>query len=187
MRIWSTSELARYVPGAVFQVIGRVVLAKAYGIRGSVTSVSQVLELAIFLLANIIVALSCLLYFGVKNLHGPAHHWLIAAAALLPVLLLLLHPPICYGIIDTVLVRLKKPVMQQRLGGMALVGILFWNILGLLWQTLALFVLTKHALGLKFDWWWVLAGRIAWRGVQDSWRSGRRAGSVFENGCSSRP
>ena len=144
VRIWSTSELARYVPGAVFQVVGRVVLAKPYGIRGSVTSVTQVLELAIFLLANVLVAVSCLLYYGLKNFEGTSRHWLMAATALLPVLLLLLHPPICYGIIDAVLVRLKKPIMQQRLSGGSLVGILCWNVLGLCWQSLAVFVLTEQ-------------------------------------------
>jgi hypothetical protein len=45
-----------------------------------------------------------------------------------------------------------------------LAGILAWNILGLLWQSAALFILTQHALGLKLDWWWVLAGAysLAW-------------------------
>ena len=158
VRIWSTSELARYVPGAVFQVVGRVVLAKPYGMRGSVTSVTQVLELTIFLLANVLVAVSCLLYFGWKNLHGPARTWLYFAFVMVPVLLLLLHPTICYGIINRVMRRLGKPTMDQRLSGAALAGVLFWNILGLLWQSAAIFVLTQNALGLKLDWWWVLAG-----------------------------
>jgi glycosyltransferase 2 family protein len=164
VRIWSTSELARYVPGAIFQVVGRVVLAKPYGIRGSITSVTQVLELAIFLLANTLLAVSCLVYFGMKNMHGQAKEWLCLAFILIPVLLLLLHPKICYGIINRIMVRLGKPTMDQRLSGLALAGILFWNILGLLWQTAAVFVLTQHALHLRLDWWWVLAGAysLAW-------------------------
>ena len=164
VRIWSTSELARYVPGAIFQVVGRVVLAKPYGIRGSVTSVTQVLELAIFLLANVLLAVSCLLYFGWKNMHDAAREWLCLAFVLVPILLLLLHPKICYGIINYIMRRLGKPTMEQRLSGQALAGILFWNILGLLWQTAAVFVLAQHALGLKLDWWWVLAGAysLAW-------------------------
>jgi hypothetical protein len=164
VRIWSTSELARYVPGAIFQVIGRVVLAKPYGIRGSITSVTQVLELAIFLLANVLLAVSCLLYFGLKNMHDQAKEWLCLAFILIPVLLLLLHPKICYGIINRIMVRLGKPTMDQRLSGPALAGILLWNILGLFWQTAAVFVLTQNALHLKLDWWWVLAGAysLAW-------------------------
>jgi hypothetical protein len=164
VRIWITSELARYVPGSIFQVVSRVMLAKPYGIRGTVTSVTQVLELAIFLLANIILAISCLLYFGSKHLQGQAQLWLRMSFCLLPVLLLLLHPTICYGIINRVMKRLGKPIIEQRLGGRSLLGILGWNILGLLWQTAAVYVLTEHALGLKLAWWWVLAGAysLAW-------------------------
>jgi hypothetical protein len=54
--------------------------------------------------------------------------------------------------------------MEQRLSAPVMAGILLWNILGLLWQTGAIFVLTQHALQLKIDWWWVLAGSygLAW-------------------------
>jgi hypothetical protein len=141
------------------------VLAKPYGIRGSVTSVTQMLELAIFLLANGLLAVSCLLYFGLKNWHdGAARFWLYSACLLVPILLLLLHPKICYGIINRIMIRLGKPTMDQRLSGPALAGILVWNLLGLLWQTAAVFVLAQQALGLKLDWWWVLAGAysLAW-------------------------
>src|SRR5581483_1821637 len=34
-RIWSTSELARYIPGAIWQVVGRGYLAKPYGVSGA--------------------------------------------------------------------------------------------------------------------------------------------------------
>jgi glycosyltransferase 2 family protein len=164
VRIWSTSELARYVPGAIFQVVGRVVLAKPYGIRGSITSVTQILELAIFLLANVLIAVSCLWYFGWKNMHGQARTWLEVSFIMIPVLSLLLHPKICYGIINRLMLRLGKPTMEQRLSGQALTGVLVWNVLGLLWQAAAIYLLTEEALGLKIDWLWVLAGSysLAW-------------------------
>jgi len=37
-RIWSTSELARYLPGVIWQVVGRVYLVKPYGVSGTVWS-----------------------------------------------------------------------------------------------------------------------------------------------------
>ena len=162
-RIWSTSELARYVPGAVLQVVGRIYLCRPYGITGSVCSITQVLELAIFLLANIIVAVSCLLYFGIKNLHGPAR-MVFVAAALVPVLLVLLHTRIFYGIINHVMHRLGKPPIVQRLRGYMLVGMLLWNVIGLLFQSLAIFLIVQQPLGLIWDWWWVVAGAycLAW-------------------------
>jgi hypothetical protein len=163
-RIWSTSELARYLPGIVWQVVGRIYLVKPYGVRGSICSVSQVLELAIFLLANILVAVACLLYFGIKQLEGAAESWVYAAIALIPVLLVLLHPRVFYGTTDRVMKMLGKPVIANRIGGARLTGMLGWNIVGLLWQSLALYVLLAAVLDLKLDWWWMLAGAycLAW-------------------------
>ncbi|CAN5601533.1 hypothetical protein BH09PLA1_BH09PLA1_34670 [soil metagenome] len=163
-RIWSTSELARYVPGAIFQVIGRVYLIKPYGVRGSVTSVSQILELALFLLANVLVAVSCLLYFGIKHLHGAARGWMYVATLLVPILLFFLHPKICYGLINMVMRRLKKPHIANPLSASQMLMILGWNVLGLIWQSLAVYLLTQDVLGLKADWWWVIAGAycLAW-------------------------
>jgi hypothetical protein len=163
-RIWSTSELARYLPGFIWQVVGRVYLCRPYGVSGSVCSITQILELAIFLLANILVAVTCLLYFGIKNLEGPARDWLFVATALLPLLAILLQTKIFYGIINRVMRQLRKPLIVQRLRGKALIALLFWNIFGLLWQSLAIFVIVQQPLGLKWDWWWIVAGAycLAW-------------------------
>jgi uncharacterized membrane protein YbhN (UPF0104 family) len=164
VRIWSTSELARYVPGSILQVMGRIYLIRPYGVSGGVCSITQILELAIFLVANILVAVSCLLYFGIKNMEHGARGWLFGIALLLPILAVLLHPKIFYGIINTALRRLGKPAIVQRLRGKMLIAILFWNIFGLLWQTLAIFLIVQQPLGLKWDWWWIVAGAycLAW-------------------------
>jgi hypothetical protein len=164
VRIWSTSELARYLPGAIWQVIGRVYLIRPYGVTGSVCSVTQILELTIFLLANLIVAVACLGYYGFKHLEGPAWWWLVASAVLLPILLCLLHTKVFYGLANSILARFKKPRITQRVRGRALPGILAWNVFGLCWQALALYVLMYEPLGLKIDWLWTLAGAycLAW-------------------------
>src|SRR5687767_2781403 len=82
VRIWSSSELARYLPGVIWQVVGRAYLVKPYGVRGSVCSASQVLELAIFLLANLLVAIACLVWLGIKEMDGPAKTWMSVALGL---------------------------------------------------------------------------------------------------------
>jgi glycosyltransferase 2 family protein len=164
VRIWATSELARYLPGAVWQVVGRVYLARPYGIRGSVTSTSQIFELAAFLLANLIVAVSCLLVLGWRNLEGPARIWLVLAAALVPALLLALHPKVFYGIVGRVLTRLGKPQPVKRLGFRALLRLLFRSILMLLWQGLAIWLVVHELLNLPIGKWWVVTGAycLAW-------------------------
>src|ERR1019366_1777122 len=84
VRIWSTSELARYVPGVVLQVYGRMHLARPYGIGGTECAASQILELVIFLLANILVGVTCMLFFGFRNVHGMARGWLLGVKAVTP-------------------------------------------------------------------------------------------------------
>jgi glycosyltransferase 2 family protein len=163
-RIWSTSELARYIPGVIWQMAGRVILVRPYGVSSGVCSASQVLELVIFLLANVLVAITCLLWDGFKHLHGPARMWFIIAMLLVPVLLLLLHPRIFYGSANTLLTRLHKPPITSQLGFGLLAGLLLWSVAGLLWQSLAIWVVAAPPLGLEPTKWWVVAGAycLAW-------------------------
>jgi hypothetical protein len=162
-RIWATSEMARYLPGAIWQVVGRVYLAKPYGVPGAVVSTSQILELCIFLFANVLVSGACLLWFGQK-MDPQARPWLITALALVPGLALLLHPRIFYGVTNWVLKRVNRPAIVKRLRGKKLVELLFWMILGLVWQSLAVYLLVDPVLHLKLAWWWVVAGAycLAW-------------------------
>lgn len=163
-RIWATSEMARYLPGVIWQVVGRAFLVKPYGVSGSVCSASQVLELVIFLLANALVAISCLLWNGTKYLTGPAREWLFCAMALVPILLSVLHPKIFYGTMNRVLRRLDKPQMTRQLGFAALAGLVLWAAVGLIWQGLAIWVLAAPPLELQFTKWWVVTGAysLAW-------------------------
>jgi uncharacterized membrane protein YbhN (UPF0104 family) len=163
-RIWSTSELARYLPGMIWQVVGRVYLVRPYGVSGSVCSASQVLELALFLLSNIILAVGCLVWLGHKTFHGITLHWLFAAAALIPVLFVLVHPRVFYGLSNRVMRRLNKPPITRQLRFRELCGLLLWSLIGLIWQSLAIWLVVSQPLGLQFTKWWVVAGAysLAW-------------------------
>jgi hypothetical protein len=162
-RIWATSELARYLPGAIWQVVGRVYLAKPYGIPGSIVSTSQILEICIFLFSNVLIAASCLLYFGQK-MDAHARPWLITAMVLAPGLAVVLHPKVFYTAANAILRKLGKPPIVKRLRGKKLILLAGWMILGLIWQSLAVYVLVDPVLHLKPDWWWVVAGAycLAW-------------------------
>ena len=162
-RIWATSEMARYLPGAIWQVVGRVYLSKPYGVPAAVVTTSQILEVCIFLFANVLIAGSCLLYFGAK-IAPQARPWLYTAIALVPTLAFLLHPKIFYGIANYVLVRLNKPPITRRLRGRKLIELLMLMILGLVLQSLAVYLITDPVLHLKLAWWWVVAGAycLAW-------------------------
>jgi hypothetical protein len=163
-RIWSSSELARYLPGVIWQVAGRVYLVKPYGVPGSVCAASQVLELVIFLMANLLLGFGCLVVFGLRHLTGPARVWMFALAVVIPLLALLLHPRIFYGLMNRVLARLKKPPLIQQLAGSELTRLLIWNILGLVLQSVAVFLIVADPLKLHWDKFYVVTGAycLAW-------------------------
>jgi uncharacterized membrane protein YbhN (UPF0104 family) len=176
VRIWSISELARYLPGSIWQVVGRVYLCKPYGIPGAIVSTSQILELSTFLLANVLIAVPCLLFAGTKSARmGDAKPWFFVAMALAPLLAVILHPKVFYGIANRILARIGKPPITLRLRGYKLFGLLVWSIFGLLFQSLAVFLLLYEPLGLPWTKWWVVAGAycLAWiAGFLAVWASG---------------
>jgi len=164
VRIWSTSELARYVPGVIWQVAGRAYLALPYGVSKTVCAASQVLELTIFLLANILLGAGCLAVFGLRNVQGDARIRLLEMLALVPLLLLMLYPGIFYGVLDWVLRLMGRPSHAKRLSAGQLAGLLVWAIVGLLWQNLAVFLIVARPLGLHWSKWYVVTGSysLAW-------------------------
>ncbi len=163
-RIWSSSELARYLPGVIWQVAGRVYLVKPYGVPGSVCAASQVLELVLFLLANILLGFGCLVVFGLRHIHGDARIWMYVLGLLVPLLTLLLHPRIFYGLMNRIMAKLKKPALTSRLSGAELSRLLVWNILGLCLQSIAVYLIVARPLELQLAKLYVVTGAycLAW-------------------------
>jgi hypothetical protein len=163
-RIWSTSELARYVPGSVLQFVGRVYLIKPYGVGGSLCSTSQILELVIFLLSNILVAVLSLTYFGWRHMDGLARMWLLIVIGLVPLLIFFLNPKVFYPLVNRTLARFKKQSITTRLRRRDLSALTGWNVLGLLWQCFAVWLITRDILPVPLTKWWVVAGSycLAW-------------------------
>ena len=106
--------------------------------------------------------------------------------SLVPILLLLLHPAVFYAAMNGILRRRGKPEITRSLGFGTLAGLLLWNVLGLIWQSLAIWVLTAQPLGLEFTKWWVVAGAysLAWCArLSGGWAC--RAGSAYASWSSS--
>ncbi len=163
-RVWIQSELARYAPGAVWQVVGRVYLTRPYGVGAVASSTSQVLEIALFALANILVAAVCLLIAGLSRIPTEQRLYLYILVGGVPLLLGLLHPRVFYALLNGALSLFRRPTVQPAVPKRQLAACAAWNMLGLLWQGLALWVLTVDVLQLPLSKWYMLAGAysLAW-------------------------
>jgi hypothetical protein len=87
---WGQPLLARYVPGSVLYVLGRVLLSERAGVPRRITVASIVYEQAISAISAIVVAA----YFIIRHpdLQGDPIRW--AVLLLIPLAILLLHPKV---------------------------------------------------------------------------------------------
>jgi uncharacterized membrane protein YbhN (UPF0104 family) len=87
---WGQPLLARYVPGSILYVLGRVLLSERAGVPRRITVASIVYEQAISATSAIVVAA----YFIIKHpdLQGDPIRW--AVLILIPLAILVLHPKV---------------------------------------------------------------------------------------------
>jgi glycosyltransferase 2 family protein len=87
---WGQPLLARYVPGSVLYVLGRMLLSERAGVPRRITIASIVYEQAVSATSAVIVAS----YFIIQHpdLQGDAYRW--AVLGLIPAAIVLLHPKV---------------------------------------------------------------------------------------------
>jgi len=74
------------------------------------------------------------------------------------------NPRIFYGIVNRVMHAIQKPAITQRPRGYKLFGLLGWAVVGLAWQSVAVFLLVRGPLELEWSKLWAVAGSycLAW-------------------------
>src|SRR5205807_9514322 len=73
-------------------------------------------------------------------------------------------PKVFYPLLNRIMGRAGKPAVALRMRFRELCGLLLWAVLGLVWQSLAIWLVVHKPLGLQFTKWWVVAGAysLAW-------------------------
>jgi hypothetical protein len=97
---WGQPLLARYVPGSVLYVLGRVLLSERVAVPRRITIASIAYEQAIS--ATSAIAVSAYFVISHPDLHGQPLRW--AVLILIPIAIALLHP------------RVFKPIADRLLG-----------------------------------------------------------------------
>jgi hypothetical protein len=96
---WGQPLLARYVPGSVLYVLGRVVLSERAGVPRRITIASIVYEQAIS--ATSAIAIAAYFFISHPDLQGEPLRW--AVLLLIPALIVALSPPVFRPLADRAL------------------------------------------------------------------------------------
>jgi uncharacterized membrane protein YbhN (UPF0104 family) len=151
-RIWFASILVRYIPGNVWQPLGMTVLAQQVGVRPEVTIASIVLFQAISLLSVVPLVAVYLLAGGaitVLDLSTIAPWLAVFAAA--PVIVFLARPGWLIGLLNLVLVRLRREPLTVQLSSARLLMLLGIAVLAWLLWGVAFIALTLSLHPLPWD------------------------------------
>jgi hypothetical protein len=130
LRIWFLSNLARYIPGTVFQFLTAAQLSRSAGLSAAVLITSLLVHTGVTLLAALVLA-ACTL--GGPLLPGIPLGWLAGGCLLLA--LLLVHPWVLNTAIGVVPRLLRKPVLRWSGSwgygaGLLLVAVASWLLYG---------------------------------------------------------
>lgn len=120
-RIWFLSNLARYVPGKVFQFIAVAQLSRSAGLSGAVLLTSMLVHTGMALLSAVVVAAWTL---SDAVLPGVDPRWLIATATIGAAFAV--HPAFLNRLLTAIPRLLKKDVIRWNaswLDGLALLGL----------------------------------------------------------------
>jgi uncharacterized membrane protein YbhN (UPF0104 family) len=109
-RTFMLAELARYLPGTVWHVLGRGYYASRQGVPAAVTLTGMILEMA--LVALTAIAFLPLRAIGGGRLFQDLAIWAIAAVL---VLLVFAHPRVIIPVVNAGLRRLKKQTIPAQL------------------------------------------------------------------------
>jgi hypothetical protein len=108
---WAKSLIARYVPTSALMVVGRVVLAERAGITKRVTLASVVYELALGVNSAVIAGA----YFFIKLPSLQEQPARFAILAVIPIVLVALHPRIFKPLTDWALGKLGREPLPRAL------------------------------------------------------------------------
>lgn len=165
-RVWSLGHLARYIPGRSYRVL-RMELARPYGVSGPQANVAQRLEGILALTAAVAVGGAAFWWTAWRRLPDWAPLWL--ALAVVGLAALLAVPTFFYKVAPSDITRPHgRRAGGTRLGGKRLTFLLSWEVLGVLWQSLAIWLLIGKP----------LSAEGAWMAVAGAWALGWAAGHL---------
>lgn len=144
---WGQPLLARYVPGSVLYVLGRVLLSEKAGIPRRITIASIVYEQAVSATSAVVVAS----YFLIQHpdLQGESYRW--AVLLLIPALVALLHPRIFGPLADRVLSAFGREPLPAVISLRGVVSLIAFYMLNWVVVALGLYCVARSVTHIPFE------------------------------------
>ena len=126
------SDMGRYVPGKIWLVLGRLYLFKKEGVEKSKVFLSMMIELPAMMMGGFLLFLATLIWW--KDISNIMPQMMVLA--LLPILLIMMHPKFLNWIINFVLKIFKKDAVRLSLNYFDILKItlfygIYWIVYGL--------------------------------------------------------
>jgi len=122
MRVWLLAQIARYLPGGVWDTVGRVYLGGQAGFSHARTGLSVAVEMATETVAAAAVFLVSLLFWPKQSFHLPISalrlqigHWMWVIAGLIVLGLVMLYPPLLERVLNFGLRLRGRPAIRLPL------------------------------------------------------------------------
>lgn len=103
----ATTQIAKYLPGRVWYMVGRVYVGKNEKLKGEDLALSMVLETCLLIVTSSVIFLICTVLAG--NYKGAN---IIIAAVLVVIAIVVIHPKILTWITNIILRVLKRPKIE---------------------------------------------------------------------------
>ncbi|MGB3340963.1 MAG: lysylphosphatidylglycerol synthase domain-containing protein [bacterium] len=100
----ATTQIAKYLPGRVWYMVGRVYVGKNEKLKGESLAISMVLETCLLLVTSSIIFLICTVLTGNYKINN-----IIIAAVLVIIAVIIMHPTILTWMSNLALRILKRP------------------------------------------------------------------------------
>jgi len=128
---WGQPLLARYVPGSVLYVLGRVLLSERAGVPRRLTIASVVYEQAISATSAVVIAA----YFIIKHPDLQGDPWRWGVLLLIPAAIALLHPRVFGPLCNWVLGKFGREPLPAVISLRGVIGLILFYLLN--WVVIA--------------------------------------------------
>jgi glycosyltransferase 2 family protein len=143
VRVMFIGQLAKYVPGSVWPVLGQMELAADRGVPRTRTAVSVLLSSAVMICTGGLVAAVTLPFVAAGS--AGRYLWVLCAA---PVSMILLSPPILNRTLKLLLQLLRRPTLYQAATLRGLAVSTWWALLSWSLNGLTIYLLMGRLAGL---------------------------------------